>query len=238
MKFDGMEKKEIFVERKKYIFYIKSRKGFGYYGMKSSNVTIYVDDEDNILNIFPGRFMYLDSKVLTINDDNSDHNSYYNIETGELLLTEYDKVGRCYGVFENGITLVFDDNIGNYHIMTVNGEIGNCSWLYRIGKKSLLVIKNREDKTLSLYDYNMNIIKKDATLKYDNITFNSECFVCCGKDNVGKYYCLCDYLGNIISNKFEKISAKDSFNMQEVTVKERETKNKRTVNYSELIKFT
>lgn len=236
MKFDGMEKKEVYADRKKHTFYIKSRKGFGYCGGRSSNTTIYVDDEDNILNIFPGRFMFLDGNILTISDDDGDHNSYYNIETGELVITEYDKVGRCYGVFENGIALIFDDSIGNYHIMTVNGEIGNCSWLYRIGKKALLVRKNREDKTLSLYDYNMNIIKKDVTLKYDDITFNSEYFVCCGKDSDGKYYCLCDHLGNIVSDKFEKISAKDIFNMQEVTVKDRETGNKKTVNYTELIK--
>lgn len=235
MKFDGMEKKEIYSDRKKYTFYIKSRKGFGYYGLDSSNVTIYVDDIGNIINIFPGRFMRLDGKILTIKDNVGDHNSYYNIDTGELLFTEYDKIGRHYGVFENGIVLIYDYNINNYHIMTIDGEIGNCNLLYRIGKKSLLVMENAGDETLSLYDYNMNIIKKDVSLKYESITFNSECFVCCGEDIEGKYYCICDHLGNIVSDKFEKIDAKDIFNMQEVVAIKRNSNNKMIVNYKELI---
>ena len=236
MKFEGLEKKEIFVNRKKYIFYIKSRENFGQdgYSYMSSNATIYVDDEDNIINIFPGRFVYLDENVLTIKDDMGDHNSYYDIDTGELLITEYDKVGRCYSAFENGIALIYDNNIHNYHIMTVNGEIGDCDWLYRIGKKSLLVHKNRSDKTLSLYDYKMNLIKKDVTLIYDNISVNHECFICCIKNNREEYY-LCDYMGNIITDRFAKIEAKDRYNMQEITVEEQNTGIKKTVNYSDLI---
>ncbi len=237
MKFEGLEKKEVFVNRKKYIFYVKSRKGFGYNSCMSSNTTIYVDDEDNIINIFPGYFIYLDENVLTIRDDEGDHNSYYNIDTGKLLMTEYDKVGRCYSEFKNGIALVYDDNIHNYHIMTTHGEIGNCDFLYRIGKKSLLVHKNRLDETLSLYDYNMNLIKKDVSLIYDNISVNHECFICCRKDEYRRmYYCLCDYTGNIITDKFLKIEAKDRRNMQEITVVEQETENKKTVNYLEIIK--
>lgn len=237
MKFDGLDKKEFFVDRKKYVFYVKSRKGFGYNGYMSSNTTIYVDEEDNIINIFPGRFVYLDEDVLTIKDDDGDHNSYYNINTGELMMTEYDKVGRCYTEFKNGIALVYDDKINNYHIMTVKGEIGDCNWLYRIGKKSLLVHKNRLDETLSLYDYNMNLIKKDVSLKYDNIAVNNECFVCCEKDGKkDRYYYLCDYKGNIISDKFLEIKAEDRRNMQEIVAVERDTKRKMTVHYSELIK--
>lgn len=238
MKFEGLDKKEFFVGRKKYIFYVKSRKGFGYNGYMSSNTTIYVDEEDNIINIFPGRFVYLDEYVLTIEDDDGDHNSYYNINTGELLMTEYDNVGRCYTEFRNGIALIYDDKINNYHIMTVNGEIGNCSWLYRIGKKALLVHKNELDKTLSLYDYDMNLIKQDVSLVYNNISLNCECFISCGKEGrKDKYYYLCDYMGNIISDKFSEIEVMDDrFNMQEIKVVERDTERKRTVHYSELIK--
>lgn len=116
MKLEGLEKKEIFIYRKKYSFYVKGRKGFGYSGCKSSNATIYVD-EDN-------------------------------------------KVGRYYNTFKTEMAFVYDDNINNYHIVPINGGIGTCGWLYEIGKKSLLIKKNESDKTLSLYDYNANIINK------------------------------------------------------------------------------
>ena len=235
MKFDGMEKKEIYVDRKKHTFYIKERKRNGWGRFYGAESTIYVDDEDNIINIFPGSFKHLDEYILTVRDG-IDHMSYYDIRTGEAILTEYDAKGRCFGYFENGIALIYDDDIGNYHIASREGEIGNCCTLRRIGKKSLLVQGYRRDKTLSLYDYNMNIIKKDVSLYYDNLSVNDECFVCHGKDEDGKYYCLCDHLGNIISDKYEKITVKNIYDMQEVTVKERETGNKRKVNYSELIK--
>lgn len=236
MRFDGLEKKEFFVDRKKITFYIKSRKGFGYNGYMSSNATIYVDEEDNIINIFPGRFVYLDKNILTIKDDGGDHNSYYNIDTGEVLMTEYDKVGRCYTEFKNGIALVYDDSIKNYHIITINGEIGDCDWLYRIGGKALLVHKNRLDETLSLYDYNMNIIKENISLKYENIFVNNECFIACEKyGNKEKNYYICDYMGNIISDNFSEIEVKYG-NTQEITVVKRDTGKKMTVHYSELIR--
>lgn len=236
MNFDGLKKDEVFVDRKKYAFYTKTRGGFGYNGYKKSNATIYVDDNNNILNIFPGRFCYLDGKVLTIRDDSGDHNSYYDIETGETLFTEYDLVGRCYGYFINGIALIFDDKINNYHIVSLNGELGTCKWLYRIGKKSLLVQK--EDRgDWSLYDYNMNLIRVDATMDYDNIMTNGECFVACNKDENGKYYCFCDYKGDIISDKFEKIDTEDDIHkFKTVTVIESGSKKKKVLDYLELIK--
>lgn len=159
MKFDGMKKKEIYVDRKKHAFYIKERKRNGWGRFNGAESTIYVDEEDNIINIFPGSFKHLDEYILTVYDA-IDHMSYYDIRTGEAILTEYDTKGRCFGYFENGIALIYDDDISNYHIVSREGEIGNCCTLRRIGKKSLLVQNHRRDKTLSLYDYNMNIIKK------------------------------------------------------------------------------
>lgn len=236
MNFEGLKKDEVFVDRKKYTFYTKTRKGLGYCGYESSNTTIYVDDNDNILNVFPGRFCYLDGKVLTIRDDDGDHNSYYNIENGEELFTEYDKFGRCYGCFVNGIALIFDDNVDAYHIVSLNGELGTCKWLYRIGKKSLLVQKENKGNW-SLYDYNMNLIKSDVTIDYDDKMTNNECFVACNKDENGKYYCICDFEGNVITDKFARITTKDDIHeFKTVTVTERETKRKRTVIYTELIK--
>ncbi len=233
MNFNGLEKKEIFVERKKHTFYVKTRNVGSHH--RNACSTIYVDDDNKIINIFPGEFNYLDGKILTV-IDGVDHSSYYNIETGEALFTEYDKVGRCYGSFVNGIALVYDDTINNYHILSEHGEIGQCNWLYRIGKEALLVKMERKGNW-SLYNYDMELIKENVSIDYDDLMFNSKFFVACNIDDEGKYYCICDCSGNAVSDKFRMITTKNHIhNFETVQVTERGNKEKRTVDYRELIR--
>lgn len=235
MKFEGLEKKELFVDRKKHTFFIKERKGTDCLAINSS--TIYVNSEQEIVDIFPGRFWYLDGYIVTIMDG-TDHCSYYDIRTGELLFTEYDKRGRCFGRFENGIVLIYDDYISNYHIVSLKGEIGNCAYLYRIGKNALLVKKKKFDKSWSLYDYNMNLIKENVTMEYDNMSFNEKYIICYRQDEGRKYYCICDYLGNVVSEKFMRIQADNIFDFKKVKVQELTDKNKirtRTEDFLDLL---
>lgn len=203
--FKGLEKKEIYVNRKKYIFYTK-------FGLDSyrRTITFQVDDEDNIINAYAGSFSYLDDNILTI-DDECQHCSYYDINTGEILFNHTNNM-RCHSPFINGIAIAYNDKINKYEVLNSKGEtIGNCNWLYRVNKNILLVQHDRNEKTYSLYHSNFTPIKKNVTQEYSGaVEYNNEYILCTdSKLKTPHDFYIIDTKGNKVSDVYYELSTND-----------------------------
>jgi hypothetical protein len=204
--FNDAEKKELYVNRKKYIFYTKFN-----FSRYNRTVTFQVDEEDNIINAFAGSFSYLDNNILTIDDD-CQHCSYYDINTGEVLFKDFDN-RRCHSDFINGIAIAYNDKINQYEVFNSNSEIiGTCACLYRINKNTLLVKHDSYNSMLSLYDYNFKPIKKYVTYDYDNMhNMYSKDYVLCSEDNQkNKHnFFIIDTKGNKVSDEYYTLKTND-----------------------------
>lgn len=203
--FKGLEKKEIYVNRKKYMFYVKY--DFTQY---RRTITFQVDENDNIINVYAGSFSYLDDNILTIDDDYQ-HCSYYDINTGEVLFNNTDNM-RCHSPFINGIAIVYNDKINNYEVLNSKGEtIGNCNWLYRVNKNTLLVQHDRNVKTYSLYNSDFTPIKENVTSEYNGtVEYNNDYILCTdSKLKTPHDFYIIDTNGNKVSNVYYELSTSD-----------------------------
>jgi hypothetical protein len=201
-KFRNSEKKTMYVERKLYTFYSSHER----------DLTFYVDEKDNILDVYQGTFSYLDSNILTITDD-LQHCIWYDVNTGEKLFKEFTQrysKRRCHTRFENGIALVYNDEKNAYEVLNNHGEIiGLCSWLYRINK-SVLFVQIKRDGDYSLLDYNFNIIKENVSYDYRGIQYNKDYILAARKETEkrNKYYII-NTNGEPISIEYDKLDTKD-----------------------------
>jgi hypothetical protein len=196
------EKKIVHVDRKPYTFYSSEKR----------RLTFYVDEYDNVIDVYNGIFEYLDDNILTVSDG-VQHSSYYDISTGNKLFTNFTDRDSSNVIlpFINGIALVHDWNRHIYDVLNNKGEIiSNCAWLYRINKKILFVKNNRIDENYSLYDYDFNIIKENVSCDYRDIRHNEDYILAARKETekIMKYFII-DAVGNAVSNEYNMLETND-----------------------------
>lgn len=228
-KFRNSEKKTVFVERKPYIFYSSNER----------DLTFYVDELDNILDVYQGIFSYLDNNILTITDD-LQHCTWYDINTGDQLFKEFTQRysiprRRCHTRFENGIALMYNDEKNAYEILNNDGEIiGLCNWLYRVNKRVLLV-QNKRDGNYSLLDYSFNIIKENVSCDYSNIKYNKDYILVARKETEkrNKYY-IVNTNGETVSIEYDNLETKDFLSFK-YELKKGKEKEKGKITLDELV---
>lgn len=206
MNFKGYEKVILNNGEKDYVFYV-NQDIFN----DSKNLTFLVDENDNILNAFSGRYPEIYKNILYI-EPYPQQGAYYNIETGEQLFKEYtDKYKnnyRCFSSFEYGYASAYNDKTDVYDIFNMDGKIVNSSKSFRMFNEKRGILRQKYgNNSLSIIDENLNIIKENC---FNEVWENNNNYIIGKVEDGKKSLCyMFDLDGNKLSKAYKTIETND-----------------------------
>jgi hypothetical protein len=218
MNFKKFEKVTLNNGERDYIFY--ASKSF----RSIENLTIWVDENDNILNVFSGKYPKIYKDILFVLPDTQD-GAYINLKTGEEILTEYTKKYgdyRCFTPFNFGYASAFNGKTNMIDVFNIEGEIVKSYKSFHMLNENRGIISQRYlDNNLSMIDGDLNIISENCFSEI--IDHNDKYIIANIESNKKVLHYIFDFNGNKLSKGYKKLNTKDFIAFK---VSSKETSNK------------